>query len=137
MKKKLILVVFWISIIYLFSQDTSSSIHTRKAIENISEFLSLHFSISSLNYIIRKGAHITEFFILSFLLYSFLGKLDMKKIHMILLTSLFSLNIAFLDEIHQLYIPGRTGRLNDVFIDFIGVFIFLLFILCFKKKVER
>ena len=131
------MVTFWISIIFLFSQDVSSFIHTKKIIENISNFLSLHFSVSSLNYIIRKGAYIIEFFILSFLLYSFLGKLDMKKIHMILLASLFSLNIAFLDEIHQLYVPGRIGILNDVFIDFIGVFMFLFFILCFNKKAER
>lgn len=131
------MVTFWISIIFLFSQDVSSFIHTKKIIENISNFLSLHFSVSSLNYIIRKGAYIIEFFILSFLLYSFLGKLDMKKIHMILLASLFSLNITFLDEIHQLYVPGRIGILNDVFIDFIGVFMFLFFILCFNKKAER
>ena len=131
------MVTFWISIIFLFSQDVSSFIHTKKIIENISNFLSLHFSVSSLNYIIRKGAHIIEFFILSFLLYSFLGKLDMKKIHMILLASLFSLNISFLDEIHQLYVLGRIGILNDVFIDFIGVFMFLFFILCFNKKAER
>ncbi len=131
------MVTFWISIIFLFSQDVSSFIHTKKIIENISNFLSLHFSVSSLNYIIRKGAYIIEFFILSFLLYSFLGKLDMKKIHMILLASLFSLNISFLDEIHQLYVLGRIGILNDVFIDFIGVFMFLFFILCFNKKAER
>lgn len=133
MRKNIGYVIVWIIIIYLFSKDSSSSLHTKQIIENIEQFIPFHFSVPQLNYIIRKGAHILEFFILSYLLYSVFKRLNIHKMHMILLTGLFSLNVAFFDEIHQLHVLGRTGRIKDVGFDFMGICLSLLFI-CAKKR---
>ena len=44
---------------------------------------------------------------------------------------IFSLIYAFTDEMHQLFIPGRTGRLRDVAIDSIGMIVPALLIVKF------
>ena len=36
---------------------------------------------------------------------------------------LIALSYAFTDEIHQLFVPGRGGRLTDVLIDLLGIII--------------
>ncbi len=44
---------------------------------------------------------------------------------------IFSLIYAFTDEIHQLFVPGRTGSLRDVSIDFSGMLIAAILIVKF------
>lgn len=76
--------------------------------------------LDSANHVIRKGAHVTEYAILAcavaFHLYVW-GK--RRKIN-ILLSVVISAFYAMTDEIHQLYIPGRSGELRDVIIDTSG-----------------
>ncbi len=67
------------------------------------------------DYIIRKVLHIIEYSILCLTFYR--GTKD--KLISVLLTVLYSV----LDEIHQTFIPTRTGRLSDIFIDGTGAII--------------
>ena len=68
--------------------------------------------------IIRKGAHFTEYAVLSMLLANALrlcGKLRWY------LPVVISAAYAVTDEIHQYFVPGRACRLLDVGIDTCGV----------------
>jgi VanZ family protein len=64
------------------------------------------------NFAIRKVLHVLEFATLFLTFYRATKKLSIS----VILTVLF----AITDEWHQTYIPGRTGKLQDIFIDSIG-----------------
>ena len=54
-----------------------------------------------------------------------------KKI--IVYSFIFCFLYACSDEVHQLYVPGRSGNIKDVFIDSIGIS-FALVVYYFKKR---
>ncbi|MCD4712873.1 MAG: VanZ family protein [Clostridiales bacterium] len=69
---------------------------------------------------IRKLAHVVEYMILGILVYYALsGSYAIRK------SAVGSMSVGwfygYLDELHQLFVPGRTGSLSDVFLDGIGV----------------
>ena len=80
--------------------------------------------------IVRKFAHMSEFAILTLLVYLVINDYSFKKKY--LLTLMFALLFCTLDEIHQLFIPLRTGTFVDVTIDLLGILIMLCLII--KKK---
>ncbi|MCX7911254.1 MAG: VanZ family protein, partial [Endomicrobia bacterium] len=74
------------------------------------------------DFVLRKIAHITEYFVLVILfLRAFkisLDNKDNKKIYF--LSIIFSILYAISDEIHQYFVPGRHFALTDILIDSIG-----------------
>lgn len=84
-------------------------------------FLSSGFTAKE-DFVLRKIAHISEFFILAVLFYR---ALKSNKIfsNPILWSAIFSILYAVSDEIHQLFVIGRAGKAEDVIIDGIGVLI--------------
>lgn len=120
-----ILVGILMFIIFYFSHQASqvssgtSSGLTRELFDlfNLDEYL----IFDSFHGLIRKIAHFIIYFILGFLVYnavSFTFKKD--YIEFLLYTILIVMVYAFSDEIHQLFIVGRSGELRDVFIDTSG-----------------
>lgn len=77
------------------------------------------------DFLFKKTAHIFEYTILFLLWYWALGKKSPIDALMV------SIAYAFTDEIHQLFVPGRTGLLRDVAIDSTGMIIFSLLIVKF------
>jgi len=70
--------------------------------------------------VVRKGAHFFEYLVLGCLL--FMGFLDQSKSgRSILLVFTAGILFAVSDEIHQLFVPGRTMRPFDVLIDMAGI----------------
>ncbi|APH17074.1 vanZ like family protein [Clostridium sporogenes] len=140
MKKSKKLIYFipsfiWMVTIFLFSnQQAESSNKNNFFIANVLRkgkiTLFKHIDYNFLNFLIRKAAHITEYFILFMLLYLAFKKAFYKnpKIKASIITILY----ACTDEFHQLFIPGREGKVRDVLIDSIGVFIGLFIIYIFQ-----
>lgn len=135
MKKviKLLLIILWLLVIFIFSnQDgTTSTALTNDVLEKY-----LFFIDSDVFFIvIRKIAHITEYLILGILVFSFVNefKIDRKIIISLLICLIFS----SLDEFHQLFIPGRTGKILDVFIDMIGVLLGIGVLLLIHKNLRK
>ncbi|AJD32604.1 VanZ family protein [Clostridium sporogenes] len=136
--KKLIYFIpsfIWMVIIFIFSnQQAESSNKNNFFIADVlrkgNVTLFKHIDYNFLNFLIRKAAHITEYFILFMLLYFAFKKTFYKnpKIKASIITILY----ACTDEFHQLFISGREGKIRDVFIDSIGVFIGVLLIYIFK-----
>lgn len=87
--------------------------------------------------VVRKIAHITEFFILSFCINQFFIK-DIYKIRVsdILLSANVCFILAFLDETIQLFMNGRSGQIQDVIIDFIGVFIGCIMVILINNIIK-
>ena len=82
---------------------------------------------------VRKAAHISEYFILCLLVCLFLTTYDLNYKYVILYSFIFCFLYACSDEIHQLYVPSRSGNIIDVFVDNIGI-LFCLVIYYFKKR---
>lgn len=79
-----------------------------------------NMSIETMSIVIRKLAHVTEFFILGLLLINFYGKNYTYK-YVFYATLIHGLVVASLDETIQLFSLNRAGLITDVFIDMIGV----------------
>ena len=91
-----------------------------------------------LNPIARKVMHFTEYFILGLLiiidLYLITGK---KYIWFLLLTIGLCILFASLDEVHQLFINGRSGSFKDVIVDTIGSIVGCLFYGTYYRVMKR
>ncbi|MCM1040092.1 MAG: VanZ family protein [Roseburia sp.] len=78
---------------------------------------------------VRKAAHMTEFAILSILLYIWIGKYLFHAGKRGFLAVFLTMLYAAGDEIHQRFVPGRAGTFGDVMIDsagaLLGVVVFI------------
>lgn len=99
--------------------------------------------IESFQFIVRKGAHFSLYAALaaSFSV-GFLTFKNRKRWLSFLYAFIISVFYAVSDEIHQLFIPGRSGEVRDVLIDGAGAVagclaIFLAFIIYKKIKSSR
>ena len=88
-----------------------------------------------LELVIRKAAHMTEYAILFLLSYLAMVKISMSqsRFYNRSIAVLISLLYACLDEMHQLLVPGRSGRMIDVGIDMAGVLIVLICMILSKN----
>lgn len=119
--------------IFMFSAETSaeSSVTSGGLItalakifypgfENLAEAERLRF-VESMQFITRKAAHFSCYGVLGLL--SFLSVVTYRKAAYglrVVLSAFICLLYAVSDEVHQLYVPGRSGELRDVCIDFSG-----------------
>lgn len=142
------IVILCMMIIFYFSQDTGIQ-STKKSdgvILEVSSFLGVHdlsmkeqqFLIDTFVVPVRKSAHFTIYFILGIALVSFLREFSIPIQKLLLLSIFLAFLYACSDEVHQLFIPGRTGRAFDVFIDTLGAsFGVFLYYLLFRKKLKE
>lgn len=75
-----------------------------------------------LNYLFRKLGHGTGYFLLTLVGYwAFRRSFGMDAPRALRWAVISSLIRAILDEIHQAFVPGRTGTSVDVMIDAVGI----------------
>ena len=109
-------VIVWMGVIFLLSAQPSLGVAGQ------------HISTSYL--LVRKGAHIAEYFILGALSFRLFMHWLPRNSHAVAAgTLLFSLPFAISDEAHQLFVTGRQGRVSDIVIDAAGIFLSLIFCL--------
>ncbi len=75
-----------------------------------------------LNGIVRKGAHITEYFLLAIAVSFPLYVYGVRGIFLLLLAGVICVAFAAGDEYHQSMVEGRGASSRDVMIDSIGIF---------------
>lgn len=87
--------------------------------------------------IIRKIAHFSIYALVGFLLMGLVSTFKLKEKTRILISLILGVLYAASDEIHQLFSPGRSAQITDVYIDtlgvLVGIFVILLFIKVFEK----
>ena len=122
------LVVMSMFTIFLFSSENSdNSTKTSKSVakEVVSVVVKDEKKVEKIvdkDFVIfRKIAHLTEFFLLGFLLVNVWadGKKD-TSLKYVVVAVLISCLYAGSDEYHQTMIPGRSGEVKDVLIDTVG-----------------
>lgn len=135
-----LVVLFWMGLIFYLSHQpaTKSSELSSGIVEMVIQTLEriipfVELNIELLHYVIRKGAHFTAYFILGLLVMTAIRQHDNSYYKSILLTLVICVIYAASDEMHQLFIPGRSGEIKDVLIDSSGATIGIGFYLLVSK----
>ena len=114
----------WALVISGFSTQAFTADNTGAVIIPVLHWFFPSFSpetLGALHFAIRKCAHLTEYFILSWLILRGLrGDNKVAKIQWALLTIVLVFCYASLDEFHQSFVPGRTASFRDVLLDTSG-----------------
>ncbi len=91
----------------------------------------------NLTLLLRKSAHVILFGTLGALIFLFLltwkGDVLSRYLTSLLLTLLYAVS----DEIHQVFVAGRSGRFTDVLIDMGGALVFTTVIFLMVKLIRR
>ena len=130
-----VLVVFWMGLIFYFSHQpaTESSELSSGITEAIVDVINIiapdndiALNQSGINFIIRKGAHFGVYLVLGLLVYNGLIYSNIASKRVVFIALLICVLYASSDEMHQLYIPGRSGQVSDVLLDSAGSLVGLL-----------
>lgn len=146
----IILIIIWLFIIFSFSaEDATKSEHrSDEVIINAVETITREEIpenqrqkiIDEYIVIVRKSAHFFLYFILAiivFILYKRIFGLNSKSF---IYTIIFCFIYACSDEIHQLFINGRTACIFDVFVDTTGAILSTTLLTIFSlllKKIKK
>lgn len=136
MNKKTIswlMVILWMILIFTFShqpRENSNKLSTgiteriAEVVENLTP--NKNINIRNFNHILRKNAHFFVYLILGILVANALADRGVNQSKIIILSLAICLSYAISDEIHQLFVPGRGGQIQDVIIDTAGAIVGIL-----------
>lgn len=117
-----IVTILWVGVIFSFSLQTGdeSSELSGGIVDMIVNFLFPNgFAyMDLLEFLIRKCAHFTEYFILGVLVLQTLKQTRCPR--KVLVCALFCICVASCDESIQLFTGGRSGQITDVMLDSTG-----------------
>ncbi|MCI6763757.1 VanZ family protein [bacterium] len=126
------LLILWM--LFIFIMSSFNGVMSSNQSGSIATLIHNIFNISDtakVSFIIRKCAHVSEFFILGILVINLVSKYNVK--HIYLISFIICVLYASSDEFHQLFVPGRSGQVTDIFIDMIGTIFSLLVMYLFNK----
>lgn len=127
---KLTLLIGWMLLIFLFSNDTGE-VSTKKSdglIIGTIEFL-LERDLTDaekIKYVdwfvtpVRKGAHLLVYFVLGYLMIYTLKEFRLVDKRTYIYAVILCMLYAVSDEVHQYFVPGRNAGVIDVVIDTVG-----------------
>jgi len=143
----------WLGIIRLESTDAASSTNTFGLLWTVLSFLVPHVSghvVNELNAVLRKTGHFMGYGILAVLVFFALRNTNRDRLSALLRRrwgtcfhdlwrmewALLGVGVAIitasLDEIHQSFIPSRTGRWQDVALDTFGAVVLQIVVYFFS-----
>jgi len=121
-------VVLWMGFIFAMSTGLGSFEHTSRFIGPLLHWLlpkAAPETLGLLHFAIRKAGHFTEYAILALLTLRAVGpppapRQAAQALRMATVAFLVASAYAATDELHQVFVPGRTASLGDVLIDMSG-----------------
>lgn len=141
--KHWLIVVAWMLVIFGASSDMGASRNTSRFIGPIVRWLYPEITASGLEkvvFLIRKTAHVTEYAILSILIWRALST-PRSESHQRLwnwraagLAWAAASAYAASDEIHQMFVPSRTGHWQDVALDSCGALLGVFACFCWMSQ---
>ncbi len=150
MKKKTIIMwiitVIWMLVIFSFSANDGpkSASKSKKVtyeivsiVENKKSESEKRERVEEVNPTIRKIAHAIEYAILCILVIMALKYSNVKVNKIYLIALIICIFYAMTDEVHQLFISGRSGELKDVIIDTGGSTIGLILYEFIQRLIKR
>ncbi|MDA0745311.1 MAG: VanZ family protein [bacterium] len=120
-----ILLVVWMGLIFLISSNFLNSQMSADATKEV---------FGTLNYVVRKSAHLSEYALLAFLWMRSIW-VDPERFRSSLIWSVvFTVLYAATDEFHQSFVPNRLGIWTDVIFDATGAVLMVCALWWIKNK---
>lgn len=143
----IILIIIWLFIIFSFSaEDATKSEHrSDEVIINAVETITREEIpenqrqkiIDEYIVIVRKSAHFFLYFILAIIVFTLYKRIFGLNSKTFIYTIIFCFIYACSDEIHQLFINGRTARIFDVFVDTTGAILSTTLLTIFSLLLKK
>lgn len=117
------------ALMFVGSTDLMSAEHTSRILVPFLRWLDPNISpvrIEQIHLLVRKGAHVTEYAILTGLLFRALHGLIAGFWRRAAVAFVPAMIFAAADEFHQTFVPSRTGSIYDVLVDYCGAFLGIL-----------
>ncbi len=143
-----ILVILWMVTIFYFSnqQGTGSSRTSKKVSKTIVNMIDIKNKIpeeqkeeivKTIEPIIRKLAHYNLYMLGGMLIIISVNTYINEDKRIVIYSLLIGILYAISDEIHQLCVKGRSGKVQDIIIDSIGIFTGIAIYLAVKKIIKN
>ena len=134
--------LLWTGVILFASTDGFSAGSTSKIIRPLLFWLFPEITETQLGTVhlwTRKTAHFVEYAILAFLAHrAFIRSTrELLKSHWFAWSLIFVVMIAVIDELHQSFVPERTGSIYDSGIDIAGGLTVLLVCWIYQRRLSR
>jgi VanZ family protein len=116
-------ILVWLLAMFFFSTDAMSSSETSRFIVPILTFFFPGLSPGEIELwhgVIRKFAHVSEYFILTVLVYRSIKRELPDLVEAKLRSIVFIVLVALFDELHQRFTASRTASIVDVGYDCLG-----------------
>lgn len=142
-------VILWMIIIFCLSAQPAakSTALSGQTIRKVAELVIPEFKdlpqeqqdifISDFQNIVRKTAHFLIFLVLGGLCITALLQHSLRISTRFIAAIIICTGYAVADEIHQLFVPGRSAQIGDVMIDCSGVLIGICFVLLAQQIWSR
>lgn len=137
-------VLAWMLLIFLLSgqvaEDSSrlSSGLTEVIVDTIAKVMpNATWDLDGFHTFVRKNAHFFAYLILGVLVRFALGRSGVRGRKGIVVAFAVCVLYAISDEIHQLWVPGRSGQVSDVLIDSAGAALGLVLYLGVGRLARR
>ena len=141
------LIILWMIIIFLLSnqkaQDSkqlSNSFITKTIIKiykakhgEITEEKKIEIK-ENYSFIVRKAAHFTIYLVLGLLVSLVLTEKCFNLKQIIIYGVLICMTYAITDEIHQIFVSGRSGEIRDIIVDTCGSTVGILLNIIINRK---
>lgn len=134
--------VFWIGLIWFASTQEFSAGNTSRIIGPLLLWLFPNIGetqIAMVHSVTRKAAHFVEYAILAFLArraFVTSGRGFIQR-NWFALSLMIVVGVAVLDELHQSFVPSRTGSVYDSAIDIVGGLTTLLILKFSARRFDR
>lgn len=142
----IVLVVLWCILVFYLSaevaddsSETSASVikYILKIIFGNIDEITLASITNNVQGIVRKIAHFVLYTLGGMLIYNMVQYFLFSKKQIVILSWLLGICYAFTDEVHQLFVAGRSGELRDVCIDSLGVIFGICIILTMQLVLKN
>lgn len=129
-------------VIFLMSSEVAdtSSARSDEIVRTI-QSIGVNVSTDLLTFLVRKAAHISAYFILGILIFNLLKEYNLGVKKMVFISIGIAMLYACTDEVHQVFVSGRSGEVRDVLIDTagaaVGVVVYAALPSIFYKRSEK
>lgn len=134
----LILTILWMGLVFCFSAETAevSKQTSLSVMEQLAEIFNINITNKAVfESILRSFAHLFLFLLGgAFSCALFIVACPNKKY---LYCAVFGVIYAVLDEVHQIFVPGRAFEVKDIFIDLVGFFIGAVSVVFIKMLMKK
>lgn len=147
-KVNIILLIIWMIIIFVFSSDTGEESSSKSdplahsIVSTISDITDIDYDklyekIDVIITIVRKSAHFIVYFILGILVIRVLKDYNTMSNKLCIIGIIICMLYATSDEVHQIFVSGRSGEVRDVLLDTSASCISICFYYWLYRKKNR